>query len=170
MLSLGYELLTRRSELIALRTGDLKERDDGTLRVLIRRSKSDPFGEGRIAFTSQETASLVREWITWRGPEIDWLFCPIYHCKPIDRSLETTTVKRLIKTLPAAPASIRKRSTLLAVTPCELARRRTCSSAASTRPPSCGQEVGNQSTSSRAILSRQSPMSGVESSPQSNAV
>ena len=97
MLSLGYELLTRRSELVALRTGDLEERGDGTLRVLIRRSKADPFGSGRLAFTSRKTAERVREWIDWRGPEIEWLFCPIYHGTPINRSLETTTVKRLVK-------------------------------------------------------------------------
>ncbi|SMX23636.1 tyrosine-type recombinase/integrase [Boseongicola aestuarii] len=97
MLSLGYELLTRRSELVALTDADLEERDDGTLRVLIRRSKADPFGEGRIAFTSRETADRVREWIKWRGAQIDWLFCPIYQSKPIDRSLETTAVKRVVK-------------------------------------------------------------------------
>ena len=97
MLSLGYELLTRRSELVALRNEDLELRDDATLRVLIRRSKADPFGEGRIAFTSQRTATLVREWQAWKGDKIDWLFCPIYQGKPINRSLETTTVKRLVK-------------------------------------------------------------------------
>jgi integrase/recombinase XerD len=53
MLTLGYELLARRSELVALRNDDVTWRDDGTLRVLIRRSKSDPYGEGRIAFTSR---------------------------------------------------------------------------------------------------------------------
>ncbi|QIQ87548.1 tyrosine-type recombinase/integrase [Erythrobacter sp.] len=97
MLALGYELMTRRSELIALRNQDLTERTDGTLRVLIRRSKADPFGEGRIAFTSARTADLLREWLTYRGPEIEWLFCPIYQGKVIDRCLETTTVRRVIK-------------------------------------------------------------------------
>ncbi|WP_425284515.1 tyrosine-type recombinase/integrase [Aliiruegeria lutimaris] len=97
MLALGYELLTRRSELVALRTDDLELRDDGTFRVLIRRSKSDPFGEGRLAFTSQRTAGLVLEWLEWRGHIIPWVFCPIYQGKPINRSLETTTVKRLVK-------------------------------------------------------------------------
>ena len=43
MLALGYELLTRRSELVALRDNDIAEREDGTLRVLIRRSKADQF-------------------------------------------------------------------------------------------------------------------------------
>lgn len=97
MLSLGYELLTRRSELVALRNADLEARTDGTFRILIRRGKADPFGEGRIAFTSRQTADLLRAWLDQRGPEIDWLFCPIYQGKTIDRGLETTTVKRLVK-------------------------------------------------------------------------
>lgn len=98
MLALGYELLTRRAELVALNTDDVEFRQDGTLRVLIRRSKSDPFGEGRLAFTSTRTASLVGAWLAWRGPHIKPLFCPIYQGKAIQRNLSTTTVKTLIKT------------------------------------------------------------------------
>ena len=97
MLALGYELMTRRSELIALHNQDVTERRDGTLRVLIRRSKADPYGQGRIAFTSKRTADLLRDWLEYRGPEIEWLFCPIYQSKVIDRCLETTTVRRVIK-------------------------------------------------------------------------
>lgn len=98
MLSLGYDLLTRRSELVALRTEDLSWRRDGTLRVLIRRGKADPFGMGRVAFTSRRTAGLIEAWLDWRGMEIAPLFCPIYQGKPVDRDLSTTTVKRLVKT------------------------------------------------------------------------
>lgn len=97
MLALGYELMARRSELIALRNQDISRRSDGTLRLLIRRSKADPYGQGRIAFTSKRTADLLREWVSYRGPEIEWLFCPIYQGKVIDRCLETTTVRRVIK-------------------------------------------------------------------------
>lgn len=97
MLSVGYELLTRRSELVALRSDDLENRGDGTFRVLIRRSKADQFGAGRIAFTSQKTADLLRDWLKVRGPEIAWLFCPVYRNRPINRDLSTTTVTRLIK-------------------------------------------------------------------------
>lgn len=97
MLCLGYELLTRRSELVALRVDDLEAREDGTLRVLIRRAKNDPFGEGRIAFTSARTARRVADWLAWRGPEIEPLFCPVYHGQPIDRALSPDTVKRMVK-------------------------------------------------------------------------
>lgn len=97
LMSLGYELLTRRSELVALQRDDLTRRDDGTFRVLIRRSNSDPFGEGRIAFTSEKTADIVTAWLDWRGPYIPWLFCPIYQGKAINRSLEVTAVRDVIK-------------------------------------------------------------------------
>ena len=90
MLSLGYELMTRRSELVALRDDDITLRSDGTLRVLIRRSKADQEGQGRIAFTSVDTAC--------RGPRTEWLFCPIYQERPVDRSLSDTTVKTVVKT------------------------------------------------------------------------
>jgi integrase/recombinase XerD len=97
MLLLGYELLTRRSELVALTTNDLESLADGTMRVIIRRSKVDPFGQGRVAFTSKSTADAVKEWLTWRGPDINFLFCPIYRGRAVNRDLSTTTVKRLVK-------------------------------------------------------------------------
>jgi len=97
MLSLGYELLARRSELVALATNDLEFLSDGTMRVIIRRSKADPFGQGRIAFTSRKTTQTVLDWLDWRGPHISFLFCPIYQGKAVDRDLSTTTVKSLVK-------------------------------------------------------------------------
>ena len=97
MLSLGYDLLTRRSELLALRVDDISFHPDGTLRVLIRRNKADPAGLGRVAFTSKRTGQLVSEWLASRAAEIDPLFCPIYQGHPVDRHLSDTTLKRLIK-------------------------------------------------------------------------
>jgi site-specific recombinase XerC len=70
MLSLGYELLTRRSELVALTSRDLNFREDGTSSVLIRRNKADPSGHGRVAFTSIKTAVAIQNWLDWRDPHI----------------------------------------------------------------------------------------------------
>jgi integrase len=97
LLSLGYDLLTRRSELVALMTDDIEFRSDGALRVMIRRGKTDPFGMGRIGFTSLRSAQLVGEWLAWRGDNIEPLFCGIYRGKAINRSLETTKVKLIVK-------------------------------------------------------------------------
>ncbi|AUX69635.1 hypothetical protein CHX26_09135 [Porphyrobacter sp. HT-58-2] len=96
MLALGYGLLARQSELVGLRDSDVTDDGTGTLRVFIRRSKSDPFRNGQIAYTSRRTADLLRGWVAMRGPGTQWLFCPIYRGKIIDRCREKTTVRRII--------------------------------------------------------------------------
>ena len=88
---------TALSLLVALTTNDLETLADGTMRVIIRRSKADPFGQGRVAFTSKSTADAVEEWLKWRGPEINFLFCPIYRGRAVNRGLSATTVRRLVK-------------------------------------------------------------------------
>ncbi|MBF9046445.1 tyrosine-type recombinase/integrase [Rhodobacterales bacterium LSUCC0031] len=97
ILALGFEMLARRSELVALRNEDLDWRPDGTLRVTIRRSKTDQAGLGRYVFTSKETARVVRSWIDWRGPDFEFLFCPIYQGKAVRRDLNSVTVRRAIQ-------------------------------------------------------------------------
>ena len=67
------------------------------MRGIIRRSKADPFGQGRVAFTSKSTADAVEEWLKWRGPETNFLFCPIYRGRAVNRGLSATTVRRLVK-------------------------------------------------------------------------
>ena len=47
MLKVGYDTLCRRAELVALRVEDIEEDGNGGARILIRRSKNDPFGDGR---------------------------------------------------------------------------------------------------------------------------
>lgn len=97
ILALGFEMLARRSELVALRDDDLDWRPDGTLRVTIRRSKTDQAGLGRYVFTSRETARVVHHWIDWRGPDFEFLFCPIYQGQAVRRDLNSVTVRRAIQ-------------------------------------------------------------------------
>ncbi|MEF2554541.1 tyrosine-type recombinase/integrase [Aurantimonas sp. A2-1-M11] len=49
-----------------------------------------------MAFTSSSTGQLLQDWLKWRGKG-QYLFCPIYKGKAVDRGLSQTTVKRLIK-------------------------------------------------------------------------
>lgn len=83
---------------MALCSEDFTWRADGTLSVLIRRGKADPFGHGRLAFTTRRSADLLAFWLDWRGHSIRPLFCPIYRNVPIRRHLSPTTVKRIITT------------------------------------------------------------------------
>ncbi len=55
MIALGDDTLCRRSELIGLRAEDLARTSDGAAQILVRRSKNDPFGAGRLAYVSART-------------------------------------------------------------------------------------------------------------------
>ncbi len=62
MLSLGYDFLARRSELVALRTTDIGFTKDGALKGMIRKSKTDQYGRSRLVFGSERSAKLLRAW------------------------------------------------------------------------------------------------------------
>jgi hypothetical protein len=53
----GYDTMARRSELVALDVEDFRFMDDGSGRVLIRRSKTAQAGEGSLAYLSPDTVS-----------------------------------------------------------------------------------------------------------------
>ena len=55
LISLMRGALLRRSEAAALLWSDIEESPDGTGLVTVRRSKTDPFGEGAVLWVSQET-------------------------------------------------------------------------------------------------------------------
>jgi integrase len=63
MLCVAYDAMTRRSELIAIDVEDLKFLDDGTGRLLIRRSKTDQAGEGHVAYLSRQTVRYLKAWL-----------------------------------------------------------------------------------------------------------
>jgi integrase len=67
MLCVAYDAMTRRSELIAINVEDLKCLDDGTGRLLIRRSKTDQAGEGHVAYLSRQTVGYLKAWLKAAG-------------------------------------------------------------------------------------------------------
>ena len=97
LLSIGFDFLTRRSELASLRTKDLELQADGTLRGLIRRSKADQMGFGRTVYGSTRSGELLSDWLEAREIDTPWLFCPVRHGFAYDRTLSTSQVKNIIK-------------------------------------------------------------------------
>ena len=97
LLSIGFDFLTRRSELASLRTKDLELQADGTVRGLIRRSKADQFGLGRTVYGSTRSGDLLAKWLEAREVDTPWLFCPVRHGFTYDRPLSTSQVKNIIK-------------------------------------------------------------------------
>jgi integrase len=63
LLSLAYDTLCRRSELVALevRDVDMGGEDGGT--VLVRRSKTDQEGAGQVRYMAPDTSRRVRAWL-----------------------------------------------------------------------------------------------------------
>ena len=97
LLSLGYDFLARRSELVALRGDDLKFTPDGALQGMIRKSKTDQYGKGRLVFGSERSAKLVRKWLRLKPAEIQPVFCAINHGKCEDRAICDRNVNDIIK-------------------------------------------------------------------------
>jgi len=63
LLSVGYDTMARRSELVALNVEDFSFLNDGSGRVLIRRSKTDQAGEGSVAYLSPDTVLYLKAWL-----------------------------------------------------------------------------------------------------------
>ena len=97
MLSLGYDFLARRSELVALRATDLEFTNDGALKGMIRKSKTDQYGRGRLVFGSERSAKLLRGWFRKKPKEIEAVFCAINHGVCMDRPICDRNVNEIIK-------------------------------------------------------------------------
>jgi len=97
LLSLGYDFLARRSELVAIRSEDLTFTLDGALKGIIRRSKTDQYGRGRLVFGSQRSAKLLKKWLKLKPKEIQPVFCAINHGRCLDRAICDRQVNEIIK-------------------------------------------------------------------------
>ena len=97
LLSLGYDFLARRSELVALRETDVEFTKDGALKGMIRKSKTDQYGRGRLVFGSERSAKLLRAWFRKKPEEVEAVFCAINHGVCMDRSICDRNVNEIIK-------------------------------------------------------------------------
>ncbi|MGI4793647.1 MAG: site-specific integrase [Janthinobacterium lividum] len=101
LLLLGFAGAIRRSELVALQVADLELSDDGA-RVLIRRSKTDQEGHGRIigipAGGRLQVVEAVIAWLAASGITAGPIFRPINrHGQVLPAALTGTTVAAVVK-------------------------------------------------------------------------
>ena len=97
LLSLGYDFLARRSELVSIRSEELMFTPDGALKGIIRRSKTDQYGRGRLVFGSERSAKLLKKWLRLKPKEILPVFCAINHGRCLDRAICDRQVNEIIK-------------------------------------------------------------------------
>lgn len=97
MVAVGYDTLCRRSELVALRLADLTDNPDGSVTVLVRRSKADALGDGRTAFLTPRTALLLNAWLEAAGIEEGPLFRSLTPKELGRDALDPCSVSRILK-------------------------------------------------------------------------
>lgn len=97
MVALGYDTLCRRSELVALRAEDLSITVNGSAQILIRRSKNDPYGQGRLGYVSPKTLEIVNAWLAAAKIESGFIFRSVRGAKIARRAMHPYSVNRILK-------------------------------------------------------------------------
>jgi integrase len=67
LIAVAYDTMARRSELVAMDVEDFSFMEDGSGRVIIRRSKTDQAGEGSLAYLSPDTVEYLQAWLEVSG-------------------------------------------------------------------------------------------------------
>ena len=98
LLSVAYDSLLRRSELVALEISDLVEDADGAATALVRTSKADPEGYGAIVYLARDSMELVRAWLGRSGVSEGRLFRSLNRGS-IGNSLDASQVPRIFKAM-----------------------------------------------------------------------
>jgi len=62
LLQLGYESMRRRSEICAFKFEDVERLPNGKHALLLRKSKTDQFGEGKLIPISHELVEIISHW------------------------------------------------------------------------------------------------------------
>ena len=96
MISVGFDGLMRRSEIVALRVSDVDWSDGEAARIVVRRGKTDQLVRGRVVWLTPTSAQVLSEWMETCGGG-RFLFGPVYGGAVIDRSLNPVSVQRAIK-------------------------------------------------------------------------
>lgn len=97
IIALGYDTLCRRSELVALRAEDLAPPLLGSAQILIRRSKTDPYGHGRLGYVSPETLRLVYAWLKAAEIHSGYIFRAVRGDRVGNRALHPYSINRILK-------------------------------------------------------------------------
>ena len=97
LLTLGHETMRRRSELINFCFNDLRVSASGSCGILLKRSKTDQAGHGRILPISGELAGLIKSWQAITGD--GFILRGVKRGGEITDSLAPESVNRILKHL-----------------------------------------------------------------------
>lgn len=96
IIALGYDTLARRSEIVSIRFEDIST-GSKFAKVIIKRSKNDQLGTGRIAHISSRTIGILNDWLAASEISDGPLFRAIKHNKVDTVALHPHSISRIIK-------------------------------------------------------------------------
>ena len=97
LLNLGYETMRRRSELVSFEFDDLRESAQGAQGILLKRSKTDPDGHGKVIPISDNLRQPLAKWFDDAGP--GKILRSVAKDGMIGESLSPESVNRILKQL-----------------------------------------------------------------------
>lgn len=97
LLTVAYDTMARRAELVALSIEDFTFLPDGTGRVLIRRSKTDQAGEGNSAYLARDTVRWLHIWLEQAKIANGAVFRRLIGRSRIGERLEVNSVAEIFK-------------------------------------------------------------------------
>jgi integrase len=102
ILLLAYDSLCRRSEIVSLEYEDLIiDDDDGSVKLKLRKSKTDPHGVGKNLYISNEAQNALKEWINRSKMSSGKLFRSVTSTGKIKDSLDSSQIGRIYKKIAA---------------------------------------------------------------------
>ena len=98
ILLVAYDSLCRRSELVSLAFEDLTiNNQDGSIKLKLRKSKTDPHGIGKNLYLSDEAQHAIKEWIVKSKISSGKIFRAITVSGKIRGSLNSSHIGRIYK-------------------------------------------------------------------------
>ena len=97
LITIGYDTLCRRAELVQLQIHDLTIRPDGSGTILVRKSKADQFGDGRLAYLSADSLEHLNRWFRAADLNVGPIFRGIRGTQLMPDALHPYSVARVIK-------------------------------------------------------------------------
>lgn len=102
ILLVAYDSLCRRSELVSLGFDDLTIDDkNGSVKLKLRKSKTDPHGEGKNLYLSSNAQLALREWINKSKISSGKLFRSVTSAGKIKNGLNSSQIGRIYKKIAA---------------------------------------------------------------------
>jgi len=99
LLQLGYESMRRRSEICAFMFEDVKILPNGKHALLLRKSKTDQFGEGKLIPISDELIEMINHWQDRIKQTDGYILRSFKRDLSVRESLDPAALNKILKTL-----------------------------------------------------------------------